>query len=159
MAGLILAVDGNFYGTTSSGGAFGYGTVFQMTPAGALMTLYSFGGPDGLGPTGGLVQASDGNLYGTTELGGPSCDDSYDGCGTIFRITTAGTLTTLVFFSGADGDGPNGALMQGADGSLYGTTFTGGQGASSGDGTVFRLTLGDSATALQRAFSKPEPRQ
>jgi uncharacterized repeat protein (TIGR03803 family) len=147
MAGLILAGDGNFYGTTSYGGAFGDGTVFRMNPEGALVTLYSFGGPDGLYPEGGLVQASDGNLYGATVLGGPSCDVSYDGCGTIFRITTAGTLTTLVFFSGADGDGPNCTLMQGADGSLYGTTFTGGyRGASSGDGTVFRLTLGTSGT-------------
>lgn len=140
-AGLIQAVDGDFYGTTETGGGtHDSGTVFKITPGGALSTLYSFGGTStyGAGPLAGLIQATDGNLYGTTSEGGPS---SY---GTIFKITTGGTLATLYSFSltddGAlpDGGYPESALVQAADGKLYGTTVTGG---ASDEGTVFSLTI------------------
>jgi uncharacterized repeat protein (TIGR03803 family) len=92
-AGLVQAVDGNLYGTTLTGGAKGYGTVFKVTPSGAFTTLHSLcsqsGCPDGEFPQTGLVQATNGNLYGTTIVGG-----AYDS-GTIFEITPGGTLTTL----------------------------------------------------------------
>ena len=70
IAALVQASDGNFYGTTEAGGAYGYGSVFKMTPAGMLTTLYSFCSQpnctDGAGPSAPLVQATDGNFYGTT---------------------------------------------------------------------------------------------
>ncbi len=86
--GLVQATNGNLYGTASEGGASDHGTVFEITPEGALVTLYSFGGANGF-PNAGLMQASDGNFYGTT-LGGGAHND-----GTIFKITSAGVLTTL----------------------------------------------------------------
>ena len=131
-AGLVQASDGNLYGTTNTGGANGWGTVFKMTPSGTLTILYSFtGGSDEGVPGTALIQAKDGNLYGTTAGGGAS------GNGTVFKITTSGTLTTLHVFSGSDGAGPNG-LIQAKDGNLYGTTYGG--GANGDNGTVFQLT-------------------
>ncbi|MFZ0315005.1 MAG: choice-of-anchor tandem repeat GloVer-containing protein [Candidatus Korobacteraceae bacterium] len=102
-AGLVQGSDGDFYGTTAAGGTAGnfysynYGTLFKITPAGALSTLHSFSGRDGSGPESALLLASDVNFYGTTNGGGAnnSCDA---GCGTIFKITPAGTLTTLYNF-------------------------------------------------------------
>lgn len=142
--GLILGADGNFYGTTSAGGSHGKGTVFKITPAGALTTLHSFDGSDGNGPWGGLVLATDGNFYGTTNAGGGS------GYGTVFGITPGGTLTTLHKFVFTDGAHPGPGLVQGSDGNFYGTT---GQGPSSGVfacdcGTVFKLTAGGTLTTL-----------
>jgi len=88
--GLVLAVDGNFYGTTFYGGVNGGGSIFKITPNGILTTLYSFcpqtNCPTGGNPRTGLVQASDGNFYGTTELGGAF------GWGVVFKITPAGRL-------------------------------------------------------------------
>ena len=83
VAGLVQGSDGNFYGTTQSGGTNGgEGTVFKISPNGALTTLYSFtGGNDGASPQAGLVQGSDGNFYGTTVNGGQG------GAGTVFRLT------------------------------------------------------------------------
>jgi len=118
-AGLIQASDGNFYGTTALGGAFGYGTVFRFTPAGALTTLHSFASSDGATPVARLVQASDGNLYGTTREGGA-------GYGTVFRIATSGAFTSLYSFVGTDGANPYAGLIQATDGRLYGTTRDGG---------------------------------
>src|SRR5208282_3020484 len=103
--GLIQATGGNFYGTTHGGGANGgYGTVFQITPGGTLTTLHSFDLTDGAFLYGGLVQATDGDFYGTTLQGGAgSCAF---GCGTVFKITSRGTLTTLHSFDGTDGSFP-----------------------------------------------------
>ena len=84
-AGLVQATDGNFYGTTSGGGANNNGTVFKITPSGALTTLHSFAGTDGANPFGGLVQATNGTFYGTTMSGGASTNCSY-GCGTVFSL-------------------------------------------------------------------------
>src|SRR5258706_12213817 len=71
-AGLLEGSDGNFYGTTSAGGASNKGTVFKVTPAGELTTLVSFNGSNGSNPQAGLVEGSDGNFYGTTKSGGAS---------------------------------------------------------------------------------------
>jgi len=141
IAGLLQATDGNFYGTTQTGGLpnnnncspFGCGTVFKITPGGTLTTLYEFAGPDGGLPNAPLMQATDGNLYGTTWYGG--ADGNF---GTVFKITTAGTLTTLHNFNGFDGEAPGAAFLQATDGSLYGTS---GAGGTSNAGTVFKLTL------------------
>ena len=142
--GLVLATDGNLYGVTDAGGANGNGTVFQITPAGVLTTLYSFcavnGCADGSLPYAGLVQATDGNLYGTTRGGGAS------GSGTVFKITLSGNLTTLYSFSGAaDGSNPQATLVQGPNGSLYGTTYGAG---TSHQGTIFSIALDGTLTTL-----------
>ena len=134
-AGLVQASDGNFYGTTYVGGTNNYGTVFKITPQGTLTTLHSFDGSDGANPADGLLQASDGNFYGATSYGGAS-NDCYGGCGTVFKITSSGTLTTLHSFAGSDGANPPARLVQASDGNLYGTTYVGG---ADGRGTVFRL--------------------
>src|SRR5579863_3816205 len=122
---LIEGYDGNYYGTSSAYGPHGGGTVFKITPAGVLTTLYGFcqqifGCLDGETPTAGLVQGTDGNFYGTTAGGGTA--------GTVFKVTQAGVLTTLHSFTGAPSDGANpyGGLVQGSDGNFYGTTFLGG---------------------------------
>jgi uncharacterized repeat protein (TIGR03803 family) len=155
---LVQGTDGNFYGTTQVGGAnnihcstAGCGTVFKITLTGTLTTLYSFcaqGGnscPDGDLPYAGLVQGADGNFYGTTAQGGANCADN-NGCGTVFKITATGTLTTLYSFSGApDGAEPFGALVQGADGNFYGTTALAGVNSA---GTVFKITPAGTLTTL-----------
>lgn len=144
--GLVEGKDGNFYGTTYSGGIHDCfnpcGTVFQITPAGSLTVLHKFILTDGGAPSAGLILASDGNFYGTTTIGGDvSCNAPY-GCGTIFEITPAGTLTTLHSFSGTDGAYPTGGLIQANDGNFYGTTFEGG---SNDLGTVYKLSLNPGA--------------
>jgi uncharacterized repeat protein (TIGR03803 family) len=138
LAGLIQATNGDLYGTTG-GGSIENGTIFQMTPAGALTTLYTFcqtactGG--GSRPYGALVQSINGDLYGTTELGG-----NLDG-GTIFQITPSGAFTTLRSFCSlancADGEYPYSGLIQATNGDLYGSTDFGG---TRGGGTVFEFT-------------------
>jgi uncharacterized repeat protein (TIGR03803 family) len=156
---LARTANGDFYGTTEYGGAncapYGCGTVFKITPEGALTTLYSFcpqqgtDCADGYYPEAGLVAASDGNLYGTTLSGGVNAVGT-DG-GTIFKITPGGALTTLYSFcaqSGcADGYSPDGALIQATNGELYGTTAGGGANA---EGTVFKIT---SSGALATVYS------
>jgi uncharacterized repeat protein (TIGR03803 family) len=134
--GLVQGTDGNFYGTTTNGGDNNDGTVFKITAGGALTTLYSFHGTDGLGPDAALVLGSDGNFYGTTEDGGGSSNCMF-GCGTIFKITPAGTLTTLYIFNGANGAAPMAALVKASDGNLYGTTASGG---TDGQGTIFKVS-------------------
>src|SRR5580700_11693330 len=155
-AGLILGTDGNFYGTSLAGGTLGHGWIFKITPSGTLTTLHNFGPlPSGSYPDAPLVQASDGNFYGTTKEGGTnSClyGGTNFGCGTLFRITPSGTLTTLYNFcsqSGcADGQEPGG-LVQGTDGNLYGTTSAGGNVACGGGcGTVFKITTTGALTTL-----------
>ena len=140
---MIQGGDGNFYGTTAIGGAYGHGTVFRITPTGSE-TFYSFtgvgseggglpGSTDGVDPEAGLIQASDGNFYGTTSYGG------LYGVGTVFKITPAGSETVIYSFTGAyanggisgspDGAIPGSGLIQAADGNFYGTTtFGGGNG-------------------------------
>src|SRR5580693_8405903 len=141
---LVQGIDGNVYGTTYNGGAYGYGTVFKITAGGVLTTLHSFCAenlpcPDGYGP-GGLVLAADGNFYGTTAGGGAST-----GRGTVFEITAGGMLTTLHNFVGTDGSVPSAPLVQATGGNFYGTTYNGG---ASSYGTVFRVTVAGSLTTL-----------
>jgi uncharacterized repeat protein (TIGR03803 family) len=160
---LVQASDGNFYGTTEQGGTsscvyggtnYGCGTLYKITPSGTLTTLYNFcsqsGCTDGEIPTGPLVQGTDGNLYGTTGAGGTGPCSS--GCGTIFKITTTGTLTTLHSFDLADGASPNGGLIQATDGNFYGTTYSGGANNSSCNagtcGTAFKITTTGTLTTL-----------
>jgi len=158
-AGLIQASDGNFYGTTVEGGTNGScwvyvtcGTVYRITPSGEFTSLYSFCSQpncsDGANPFAGLIQATDGNLYGTTTYGGNGNNGELNGdAGTVFKITTAGELTTVYRFCSVftdnlcmDGDLP-GNLTQATNGDLYGTTQDGGA-VTFGGGTVFRLTVG-----------------
>jgi uncharacterized repeat protein (TIGR03803 family) len=133
MAALVQASNGNFYGTTSTGGANGGGTVFKITPSGKLTTLHSFNSTDY--PTARLVQATDGNFYGTTSGGGAN------GYGTVFKMTPSGTLTTLHSFDGTDGGLPLRGLVQASNGNFYGTT-------GGGHGTVFKITPSGTLTTL-----------
>jgi uncharacterized repeat protein (TIGR03803 family) len=154
---LVQGTDGYFYGRTAYGGANNYGTVFKITADGTLTTLYSFCSQtacaDGEGP-GAFIQATDGNFYGTTAYGGTNDTCSILGqqstCGTMFKITPTGTLTTLYNFcsqggkSCTDGDFPAG-LMQATNGEFYGTTAEGGDNACHGVpgcGTIFTLSVG-----------------
>ena len=192
--GLTLAIDGNFYGTTVSGGSVDRGVLFKITTSGTYTLLHQFtGGADGQTPA-QPIQASDGNLYGATYSGtGPggtiykyspstgnfatiltlaqdgsqgnqitsplvqASDGSLygvaagygaNGCGTIFRLSTAGTLLSVYSFPcGAGGSTPYGALIQASDGNLYGITAAGGTMTSKGEcqsgcGTVFQVSHG-----------------
>jgi len=139
-AALIQAADGNFYGTTSEGGADNAGSVFRITPAGKLTTLYSFCSlskcADGSQPIAPLVQGRDGNFYSTTFAGGTHQD------GTVFKLTPSGQLTTLYSFCAkaacVDGKNPyGGGLIQGKDGDFYGSTIVGG---TDNLGTIFKIT-------------------
>jgi len=138
-AGLVLATNGKFYGTTMKGGANDDGTVFEITSAGSLTTLHSFDVNDGAFPEYALIQARNGNFYGTTSSGGAG------DIGTIFEITPAGTLTSLHSFDGNDGVYPDSSLVQGSSGNLYGTTYEGGGGS----GTVFKMTPAGALSTLQ----------
>ncbi len=138
-SGLILASDGNLYGTTSAAGVSGYGTVYRIGLDGSFAVIYHFGNNEGNTPYAALIQGSDGAFYGTTYQGGSG------GYGTAFRLTTAGSLTTLYSFSGTDGKNPRGSLLQGSDGNLYGTTYYGGNAIY---GTIFVVTPDGQFTRL-----------
>jgi uncharacterized repeat protein (TIGR03803 family) len=158
VAPLVLASNGEFYGVNKLGGVNANcggdsycGSVYKMTAAGKLTTLYSFCSDlqngvclDGQNPIFALVQGSDGNLYGTTYAGGN--DGVNGGYGTIFKITETGTLTTIYNFPGYTP--PSSALVQGADGNFYGTTGAGGSGKYGPGGTFFTVTPGGALTTL-----------
>jgi len=166
VAGLLQGSDGNFYGTTTGGGVDGSGTVFKITPKGKLTTLYRFcsltGCSDGALPYGKLIQAQDGNFYGTTSQGGNSDSLCVGGCGTVFKITPHGTLTTIYSFcaqpSCADGYSPEAGLIQGTDQNFYGTTLLGGgdlvdcTNGANGCGTAFQITS-EGALVTLHSFS------
>jgi uncharacterized repeat protein (TIGR03803 family) len=152
-------------------GSAGCGTVFKLTPAGALTTIYSFCSQpnctDGWFPLAELVQGTDGNFYGTTASGGNFGVHTETNGGTVFKITPAGVLTTLYSFcsSGAfcnDGSYPAAALVQGTNGNFYGTTEFGGfafyrSNNSLGCGSVFVVTPTGVETTLysfSSGFSK-----
>jgi uncharacterized repeat protein (TIGR03803 family) len=142
--GLLLVSNSTFYGTTQNGGTNQAGTIFRLTTNGLFASLYSFtGGNDGANPFAALAPGPDGNFYGTAFQGGASRN------GTIFRMTPAGLLSTLVTFNIGNGDFPYAQLMLGADSNFYGTCY---QGGAFGRGTVFRVaTNGTFATLF--AFS------
>jgi uncharacterized repeat protein (TIGR03803 family) len=140
---LYLASDGNLYGTTSDGGTSNRGTVFRMTTAGAIKTIYNFTGigSDGAVPAGPLTQGKDGNLYGTTVDGGGVND-----WGATFKLTLSGIETVLhVFDSSIDGANPSAGLLASSYGNFYGLT---GYGGTDGDGTLFEMTAGGYCTKL-----------
>jgi uncharacterized repeat protein (TIGR03803 family) len=139
-AGLLQATDGNFYGTTQAGGPSDSGTIFKMTPSGTLTTLHNFSSSEGAHSQASLIQDSNGDLWGTTRDG-----PGVFGLGTVFKITLSGILTTLYSFSFENGAFPYAGLIQGADGSFFGTTQSGGP---NGRGTVFRITSTGSLTTL-----------
>jgi uncharacterized repeat protein (TIGR03803 family) len=150
---LVQATDGNFYGTAFRGGAFSQGSIFKISPAGILTSIYSFCGlpscADGLQPTGPLVLGRDGNLYGTATGGGAQNK------GTFFKIGYDGTLTTLYSFcslSGcSDGAFPTGSVVLGSDGNFYGVT----EGVTSITfGTIYRMTPSGTVTTLYQFCSK-----
>jgi len=160
-AGLVPASNGDLYGTTQGGGANGQGTIFQMTPTGGFTTIYNFCSQtnctDGAGPVAALVEGVDGNLYGTTATGGSNCLP--DGCGTLFKITLGGQLTTLYSFCAqancADGKYPSAGLIQATDGNFYGTTKAAGANSSYAEyGTIFRITPGGTVTTLYNFCSE-----
>ena len=135
---LTVVNDGNLYGTATIGGAYGCGTVFQLTPEGQLRTVHTFDYSDGCNPVGGLLQASDGNLYGTTT-------GITIGNGTIFSISKGNKFKTLYRFNFSIGANPMGTLIQGKNGSLFGTTYSGGR---YGSGTVFEFSPAGVLTTL-----------
>jgi uncharacterized repeat protein (TIGR03803 family) len=139
--------DNNLYGTLVSGGAYGWGKVFQLTKGGTLTTLHTFDYTDGGDPA-DLIQGTDGNLYGVAAAGGST------GFGAIYRLTVDGAFATLYTFTGGlDGDAP-GALLQASDGNVYGSaTFggiynTGNTGCVYGCGALFKLTTGGDFSTL-----------
>jgi uncharacterized repeat protein (TIGR03803 family) len=145
-----LAVDnkGNLYGTTSGGGEFGNGAIFELTPGRSGWTetvLYSFTGfEDGAFPSGGLILDHKGNLYGTAAAGGDlSCFVGAIGCGVVFELSPGrddswNYRVLYRFVAGSnDGDAPTGKLVFDAEGNLYGATTHGG-GINDG-GIVFQL--------------------
>ena len=142
LAPLVEGTDGNFYGTTQTGGNLGRGTVFRMTPTGNVTILASFSGsgPGGYSPSvAALVPDTEGNLYGTTEHGGAGRE------GTLFRMTSSGVVTDLVHFGGSNGSSSRGLTMD-SQGNLYGTTVT----SDAGDGTVFKFARDGTFSTLAR---------
>jgi uncharacterized repeat protein (TIGR03803 family) len=165
LAGLVQGSDGYFYGTTEFSGntnlnyGLGYGTVFKISPSGALTNLYDFGTVtnedgdplDGLYPDARLVQGSDGYFYGTTQYGGNINLNGGYGFGTVFKISPSGAFSSLFSFTGGNGDEPGAALVQGSDGYFYGTTYIGGNislNGGEGWGTVFKINPSGAFTSL-----------
>jgi uncharacterized repeat protein (TIGR03803 family) len=147
---LILDKQGNLYGTTSSGGAYGVGAVFEINDAGETV-LYSFkGGSDGANPTGDLLLDSKGDFYGTTSGGGAS------GLGTVYEVNAGGVETMFYGFAGgSDGARPAAGVIKDGNENLYGTTVYGGSGAVcnqyqplNGCGTVFEISAQGRETVL-----------
>ncbi len=146
---LAQYINGTFYGTTLLGGTYGYGSVYTLSPAGVLTTIYSFNKTNGESPS-SMVLGRDGNFYGTTTAGGSGTACNQQGCGTVFRLTPAGKLTVLYNFCTGkcrDGSAPA-SLIQASDGNLYGVTNGGGR--SSVDGTLFKISL---SGALKTIYS------
>jgi uncharacterized repeat protein (TIGR03803 family) len=156
--GLVQGANGDFYGTTSS-------TVFKIAPSGTLTTLYTFCSlpqcADGEDSAAALIQGANGDFYGTTTQDGAN-PDRQEYAGTVFKITSSGTLTTLYSFctdDGADpcldGQDPQAALVQTANGDIYGTASGGGTNLFEGDGgTVFKITPGGTLTTLYNFCSQ-----
>lgn len=145
---LVIDNGGNLYGVTTGDLRSNDGTVFEVQKgSGTVTTLAVFDGANGNNPRGGLVMDRSGNLYGTTVLGGAYND------GTVFELAKgSSTITTLVSFDGANGSEPNGTLLIGSDGNLYGTTAAGG---TSNKGTIFEVQLTPNFLVTNLADSGP----
>lgn len=137
----VPAAKSSLYGVTEEGGADGYGAVFKLGKTGSESVIYSFtGGSDGAQPEAALLTDGIGDFYGTTEAGGAN------GLGVVFKVTTAGSESTLHSFAGgSDGANPVASLIMDKSGNLYGTTEYGG---TNGLGTVFKVTPGGSESVL-----------
>jgi uncharacterized repeat protein (TIGR03803 family) len=136
---LTLASDGNCYGTTTSGGSNGYGTVFELTSNNTFETLAYFDGTNGNYSSAQMLQASNGNFYGVTYVGGMFT------LGNVFEFTTNHEILSVHSFDGTNGSYPFGGLVQASNGNIYGTASSGGFGFSNGFGgfgTIFMLTPG-----------------
>jgi uncharacterized repeat protein (TIGR03803 family) len=151
VGGVLRGIDGNLYGMTGQGGAAGYGTIFKLATNGVLTTLHNFtGGADGYAPMGILAQNSDGSLYGVTEYNVFFGLPFY---GTIFKVTTNGTFSTVYTINYTDGAYPRAGLLLGSDGNFYGTAYGNLigpviSGPAVGNGTVFQITPGGAITTL-----------
>jgi uncharacterized repeat protein (TIGR03803 family) len=149
-AGLVMDGAGNLYGTTEIGGAYGAGTVFELSAAGAETILHSFlalgMGSDGQNPQASLIMDGAGNLYGTTPNGGAGM------AGTVFKLSANGTSSVLYSFGAAtttDGRTPYAGVIVDSAGNLYGTTADGGAtGRGPGDGVVYSLSAAGKETIL-----------
>jgi uncharacterized repeat protein (TIGR03803 family) len=152
LAGLVQGTDGNFYGTTSMKGtnSCSCGNIFCISPSGNYTNLHYFAGGtnDGSTPNGALIQGTDANFYGTATAGGRGTH----GSGVVFRISPGGVYTNIYSFGAdaIDGSTPVGALVQGRDGNLYGTTLSGG---SNNFGTIFRIDPNGSNYAVLHRFA------
>ena len=160
VAGLIMDTSGNLYGTTRNGGAYGFGTVFELINSSGNYTeevLHSFGGmpSDGVAPLSSLLRDGSGNLFGTTSMGGSATSCGGYGCGTVFELLySSGTYTEKVLhsFGGVgDGESPGAALIMDSSGNLYSTTTEG--GSSLQLGTVFEINPSASAPAVTLSSS------
>ena len=142
---LVWGNDGFLYGTTFNGGIsnahyrFGMGVVFRAATNGNVAKLFQFNITNsGINPAGALLPLADGWFYGMTSGGGVTNATNSTGFGTVYRVNPSGQLNTLAFFDGTNGAYPQGDLIPGDDGYLYGVTYSGGAG---GYGTVFRVVL------------------
>jgi uncharacterized repeat protein (TIGR03803 family) len=162
--GVIQDSKGNLYGTTRGGGdtscilSDGCGVVYRLDTSGKETVLYSFKGKsDGAFPASPLVMDKAGNLYGTATLAGyekGNCHlpDSPVGCGTAFKIDTAGAFSALVQFDSADGNYP-GPLTEDAHGTIFGTTALGGRGCCEGGGVVYKLAASYKESVMYKNFT------
>ena len=151
---LLVDSSGNLFGTTSNGGLYGWGTVFELVKgSGAITTLASFNAINGSSPLGGLVEDASGNLFGTTNTGGSSPASD----GTVFEVRKgSGTITTLANFNGTNGQVPVAGLVLDTQGDLFGTALYGGPGyadANTGYGTVFEVRKDSGAITTLAAFN------
>ena len=146
LGGLVEDQSGNFFGTTTQGGAYGYGTVFEVAAgSGAITTLASFNDGNGAVPRAGLVEDQYGNLFGATSQGGAN------GYGTVFEVAAGSSaITTLAAFNNQNGANPYDALIEDQSGNLFGATNAGGP---YGFGTVFEVSAGSGAITTLASFN------